>query len=146
MQARTIAVGLVQHGVSDSGEPCYVVTQRRVGDHLGGCWELPGGKVEADESPATALVRELREELGVEVQTPWPITFSWHAYPDRAVLLLLFGTRTLSGSPRPRPLAAQELRLVDRATLLAMPFPAANRPLLEALRSGVGPEGPPARS
>ncbi len=129
-----VAIGLVRHGARD-GEPTYVVTQRRPDAHLGGSWELPGGRVEPGESPAEAVIRELREELGVEVTSPTPLTFSWHDYGDRRVLLLFFQTATRPGEPEPRPLAAIALRLVTRAELLALPMPPANAPLLDALRA-----------
>lgn len=128
----TVAVGLVE--VITAEGPRYVVTKRPEDVHLGGSWELPGGRVEPHESPQEAVVRELREELGIEVDPPEPLTFSWHAYPERLVLLLFFSARMTAQSPMPRPLAATELRLVTRAELLSIPFPPANEPLLTALR------------
>ncbi|MCA9542550.1 MAG: (deoxy)nucleoside triphosphate pyrophosphohydrolase [Myxococcales bacterium] len=131
-----VAVGLLTHGRDDRGEPRYVVTRRHeAAAHLPGCWELPGGKVGPEETPAAALVRELREELGVEVSPPEPLTFSWHAYAERTVLLLFFAAQTRPDSPAPRPLASAELRLVSRDELLELPLPPANRPLLDRLRS-----------
>lgn len=132
---RLIAIGLVQHGSRD-GEPTYVVTRRPPDVHLGGSWELPGGRLEDGEDPAEALVRELEEELGVAVERPEPLTFSWHDYGDRRVLLLFLGTRTLPTSQPPRPLASTELRLLTRAELLEMRFPPANAPLLRLLERG----------
>jgi len=127
-----VAVGLVAHGERD-GAPTYVVTRRPEGVHLAGAWELPGGKVGADESPEIALRRELREELGVAVGPVTPLTFSWFAYPERTVLLLFFSAATVVDSPAPAPLAATELRLVTREELLALELPPANTPLLAAL-------------
>lgn len=130
-----VSVGLLRHGADPAGEPLYVVTRRHAdADHLAGAWELPGGKVSPGEPPEDALVRELREELGVEVAGLKPLCFSWYAYAERTVLLLFYSAQTRPDSPPPRPLGAAELQLVTRGELLAMPFPAANEPLLALLR------------
>ena len=126
-----IAAGLVAVGAGV--ERRYVVTRPPDKVHLGGQWELPGGKVGPGENPEVAVRRELAEELGVVVDEARPITFAWHAYPERTVLLLFFHVRLSSTSPMPRPLAATELRFVTLAELAAMPFPPANAPLLAAL-------------
>jgi len=137
-----VTLGLVHHGSRD-GEPTYVVTRRPQDIHLGGAWELPGGKVEADESPEVALRRELHEELGVVVGAIAPLTFAWHAYSERVVLLLFHRTATVPGSPEPRPLAATELRLVTRGELLAMEFPPANAAFLAAFAAASEAAGSP---
>ena len=128
-----VAVGLVGHGTDASGETTFVVTRRSQGAHLAGAWEFPGGKVKDNESPEEALRRELREELGVEITPPSPITFAHHRYDDRTVLLLLFRTDTAEDSPAPRPIASDEMRLVTRNDLKALEFPPANGPLLTAI-------------
>ena len=124
-----VAVALVQHGHDSEGQPLYVVTKRLKGAHLGGAWELPGGKVEADELAERAVVRELKEELGVEVTNVRPMTFSHYAYPTKTVLLLFFEAHTTSNSPEPKPLASDALRLMTADELLTLPMPPANEPL-----------------
>ena len=123
-----VVVGLIPYGENPGGAPTYVVTLRQEDAHLGGSWELPGGKVQAGESPPDALRRELAEELGVEVEGPHPITFSWHAYAERTVLILFYEAPLKPDSPAPRPLVARDLQLVDRNQLLALPLPPANDP------------------
>lgn len=133
-----IAIGLVEHGARPAdGQPLFVVT-RRLPDahHLPGAWELPGGRIEEDETPLQALHRELAEELGVRVSNVNELTFSHHSYPGRDVLLLFFEAQVSEGEPR--PLAASKLRLVTLAELLDIEFPEANAPLVRLLRRRLG--------
>jgi 8-oxo-dGTP diphosphatase len=83
-----------------------LLARRREGDHMGGRWEFPGGKVHAGESPAAALARELAEELGVEAAVEAPLTFVHWEYPEKRILLLFFRCRIVSGEPRPLECAA----------------------------------------
>ena len=114
----------------------YLITQRRDHAVLALLWEFPGGKVEAGETPENALIRELREELAIEVTGAClaPATFASHPLGDRHLVLLLYVCRKWSGTPR--PLAASELRWVKPVGLHALDMPPADRPLpalLEAL-------------
>lgn len=99
----------------------------------GGLWELPGGKVEDGETDAAALARELREELGVEVQVGETLAQNLHAYPARAVLLVALRCELLAGE-EPRAHEHDDLRWVDAAGLDGLPWAPADLPLLPAVR------------
>ncbi len=126
-----VAAGLVR--VDTDKGPRFVVTLRAADAHLGGQWELPGGKVATGEPPSDALRRELHEELGITVSDVEPLCFSHHVYATRTVLLLFFSCTTDPGC-EPRPLQADALKLVTHDELVAHPFPAGNAPLIRLLR------------
>ena len=77
-----------------------MLCQRRPEVHNGLKWEFPGGKIEPGESPEAALVRELREELDLQVQVGRVIDAVHHRYPDREVLVLFYDCRVAQGEPR----------------------------------------------
>jgi len=81
-----------------------LLAQRPPGKSMAGLWEFPGGKVDAGELPEMALVRELREELGIETSPGCllPLTFASHAYADFHLLMPLFACRLWQGTPQPR--------------------------------------------
>ena len=108
-----------------------LVTRRKEGVHLAGLWEFPGGKRDPGEPLEACLLREVREELGAAVQIERLLWQKSHAYPERTVSLHAYRCRLLSGVLQ--PLASQELKWVSPESLLSLPFPEANRPLLEML-------------
>jgi 8-oxo-dGTP diphosphatase len=111
-----------------------VLLQRRpAGKQHAGCWELPGGKVEPHESPEAALVRELAEELAIEVAAAdlVPMAFASEPAGARHLLLLCFAVRRWKGEPQ--ALAADALAWMTPAETAALPMPPADRPLLAAL-------------
>lgn len=121
-----VAAGLVR---DDAGR--YLVTQRRRGSHLAGLWEFPGGKVEAGETPAACLQRELAEELTATFSVgPLVETVRWE-YPDRTVILHFFDCRHESGDIVPRE--EQAMAWVEPERLAALDFPPADRELIERL-------------
>ena len=67
-----------------------LLTRRAEGQHLAGMWEFPGGKLEEGESPETAVVRECREECGIDVEVSDILDVTHHRYPDKDVLLLFY--------------------------------------------------------
>jgi mutator protein MutT len=110
-----------------------LITQRHAKSHLGGLWEFPGGKREPDETFEQCLVREIREELGVEISVGELFEELTHAYPEKTVHLKFFICRLLSGEPQPLDCAA--VRWVEKPELAAFEFPAADAQLLEKLKS-----------
>lgn len=118
-------------GVISDGEGRVLIAQRPENAMLGGLWEFPGGKVEPGETVADACRRELREELGVEVEVGAPIARIDHAYSHFKITLHAFHGRILGGMPVHH--AAQPLRWVAVEDLGGYAFPRANRRLIEAL-------------
>ena len=111
-----------------------LIAQRPPGKAMAGLWEFPGGKVEADETPEQALIRELREELGIAVTEAClaPFTFASHRYAAFHLLMPLYLCRRWSGIPEPREHAA--LKWVRAGELSAWPMPPADLPLIPMLR------------
>lgn len=111
-----------------------LIAKRPEGKSLAGLWEFPGGKVEAGELPETALVRELREELAVDITESClaPFTFASHAYDDFHLLMPLYLCRVWKGTPVPQE--GQELKWVMPVRLGDYPMPPADKPLVALLR------------
>ena len=124
-----IAVGVIE---DEAGR--VLVQQRPTDAMLGGLWEFPGGKVEPGEALPDACRREIREELGVEVEVGEPIARIGHAYSHFRITLHAFRCRIVAGEPVHH--AAQPIRWVAVEDLGALAFPRANRRLIEALDVG----------
>ncbi|HEY5909451.1 MAG TPA: 8-oxo-dGTP diphosphatase MutT [Verrucomicrobiae bacterium] len=122
-----VAAGLVFRGGK------LLITQRYADAHLGGLWEFPGGKREPPESFEDCLVRELREELGIEVTVGALIETITHAYPEKTVHLQFFHCEWLQNEPQ--QLGCPAFRWISREQLAEFHFPAADAQLLERLRS-----------
>lgn len=112
-----------------------LITRRPEGTHLAGLWEFPGGKRETGESWEDCLVRELREELGVEVRVGGMFEEVTHAYPEKTVVLRFFLVRLEREEEEPRALGCAEVRWVDRGQLEHHVFPEADARILERLRA-----------
>ena len=111
-----------------------LLSQRPEGKSMAGLWEFPGGKVEPDETPEAALVRELNEELGIETWDSClaPLTFASHAYDDFHLLMPLFACRKWNGIVQPKE--SQTLKWVEAKAMKEYPMPAADIPLVSILR------------
>ena len=110
-----------------------LLAQRPQGRAMAGLWEFPGGKVEAGEKPETTLIRELKEELGIEVKEAClaPLTFASHAYDDFHLMMPLYVCRRWDGTPA--ALEGQELAWVRPNKLRDYPMPPADAPLIPFL-------------
>ena len=111
-----------------------LVTRRPEGKPMAGLWEFPGGKVHGGETPEACVIRELREELGLDVTADClaPLTFASHTYPEFHLLMPLFVCRVWHGLPG--ALEGQELRWIRPVHLSRLEMPPADRPLAAFLR------------
>jgi 8-oxo-dGTP diphosphatase len=110
-----------------------LITQRHAKAHLGGLWEFPGGKREPEETFEQCLVRELREELGIEVAVGGLVESLTHEYPEKTVHLKFY--RCSWKEHEPQPLGCPAFQWVTSADLKGFNFPAADARLLEKLRN-----------
>ena len=124
----------VSAGVLLRPDGCYLLGQRAQDTVYAGYWEFPGGKVELGESPEVALIRELREELGIETKASClaPLTFASHSYDDFHLLMPLFACRRWEGMATGRE--GQNLAWVRPERLRDYPMPPADLPLIPILR------------
>jgi 8-oxo-dGTP diphosphatase len=118
-----------------------LLASRPAGGHLARHWEFPGGKLRPGEDPEAALRRELREELGVEVQVLGIFHVHYHVYDRGPVLLLTYRCRLVAGEPEPRE--GQQCRWLRPEELGRLPLAPADLPVVSRLQreSGGGGRG-----
>lgn len=128
MDTMHVAVGVIFNDALQ-----ILISKRSIGSHQGGLWEFPGGKVEPGETLAQALLRELKEELDIEVINSSPLLQVHHDYGDKHVLLDVCIVGEFKGEAR--GLEGQALQWVAVEDMVKFQFPAANEPIIEAVYS-----------
>ena len=110
-----------------------LLAQRPEGKSMAGLWEFPGGKIQSGESPEAALIREIKEELGIDVKESClaPLTFASHAYADFHLLMPLYVCRRWQGEVAAKE--GQSLAWVRPTRLSDYPMPPADKPLIAPL-------------
>ncbi|NQW01723.1 MAG: (deoxy)nucleoside triphosphate pyrophosphohydrolase [Rhodospirillales bacterium] len=111
-----------------------LIAQRPPGKSMAGLWEFPGGKIDPGELPESALVRELKEELNIDITESClaPLTFASHVYDDFHLLMPLYACRQWQGQMK--PMEGQVLKWVRPVRLADYPMPPADGPLVAMLR------------
>ncbi len=110
-----------------------LLTRRAEGQHLAGLWEFPGGKLEEAEAPEATVVRECREECGIEVEVTDILDVTHHRYPEKEVLLLFYRCELRAGE-------VQHLQVADHAWVLPAelddyPLPPADERVVAKIKS-----------
>lgn len=130
MKHLQVAVGIIRNASKE-----IFLAQRSASSHMASMWEFPGGKIEANESAADALVRELLEETGIEVTAANAFDTADHTYEDLRVTLHFFMVEGWNGEPYGRE--GQPMRWVPQGELVAEEFPPANIPIVARLLAEV---------
>jgi 8-oxo-dGTP diphosphatase len=111
-----------------------LIDKRKAGGSMGGLWEFPGGKIEAGETVADCIAREIREELGIEISVGEHLISIDHTYPTFQLTLIVHHCHHISGIPQ--PIESDEIRWVNVRALEDYQFPAANLEIIRAIKLG----------
>jgi 8-oxo-dGTP diphosphatase len=109
-----------------------LIDRRKIGGSMGGLWEFPGGKIEAGETVAECIVREIREELAIEIAVGVHLISIEHTYPNFQLSAIVHHCQHLSGIPQ--PIESEEVRWVNANDLSQYQFPAANDAIISAIQ------------
>jgi mutator protein MutT len=110
-----------------------LIDKRKVGGAMGGLWEFPGGKIEAGETVAECIAREIREELGIEITVGEHLISIEHTYPTFHINLIVHNCQYIGGTPQ--PIESDEIRWVEVSELCQYEFPEANVAIINAIES-----------
>ena len=130
MKKLQIAVGIIRNENNE-----IFITRRAADAHMANKLEFPGGKIEPQESVEDCIMREIKEEIGIEIEVGNHLITVDHAYTHFKVSLIVHHCRYLSGEPQ--TLACDEIRWVAPETLHEFPFPKANKRIIEALETHI---------
>jgi 8-oxo-dGTP diphosphatase len=111
-----------------------LIDRRKAGGTMGGLWEFPGGKIESGETVAECIVREIREELAIEITVGEHLMSIDHTYPTFQLTLIVYHCQHISGIPQ--PIESEEICWVNVSDLDKYQFPAANIAIINALQLG----------
>jgi 8-oxo-dGTP diphosphatase len=125
-----VAAAVLQH------EGRVLLTRRMQGSHLAGLWEFPGGKVEPGEDPMITVVRECREECGIEICPIDILDVTFHAYPQKDVLLLFYVCRFDGGSQDVKHIGVADHVWVSKGELRGYPLPPPDERVLVKIERG----------
>ncbi|WP_133408345.1 8-oxo-dGTP diphosphatase MutT [Parashewanella tropica] len=118
-------------GVIINSQNQILIAKRHKHLHQGGKWEFPGGKVEKGETTSEALIRELKEEVDLDVENTTPFMELSFDYPDKQVFLDIHQVSEFKGEAKGQE--GQEIKWVSKCDLIDYQFPDANQPILEKI-------------
>jgi mutator protein MutT len=110
-----------------------LIDKRKVGGAMGGLWEFPGGKIEAGETVADCIIREIKEELAIDITVGEHLISIYHTYPTFHITLIVHNCHYIDGTPQ--PIESDEIRWVEVGELNQYEFPEANVAIINAIES-----------